>query len=720
GQLDCGFESVFLNVNTTATDPTFAWFYGSGDAEIKTGDENKQRPEVFGAGEYVVVVTDNATQCTAEQRVEVTDLRITPRTPSSIPNSEICAGTNASYTANSTDATSYRWVLPPGASFNGPDDAATVSIDWADNATGGEICVYGVRDCKESENPRCFDVAITPVPAAPTIDGENLACASSNETYEVQNPVTDETYTWSLESGTGVMITSGTTGPGIDLSFAANATDARICATPSNDCGDGPISCFDITVAGLPTAPTAITGNTDVCTGSSQSFSIDPVANATQYNWTRPDGTTITGTTDLTINFAANATSGNLCVTAENNCGISDPFCVPISVQSAPAQPDPVSTIATSVCQSDAGVVYSVPSAADVDQYNWTVPTGATLSGQGSNIISVDFGTAAISGDICVTAENDCGVSTPRCIAIEVESRPAQPQLTGNNTICRGAASETFSIAVIANADEYIWTAPTGVSLSLNANQTVATASFAANANSGDICVTARNQCGDSDIECFSFSIVNEPTIPVISGQAAVCANTTESYTTTATGATNITWTVPTGVQITSGQNTTAIATNISSTALSGDICVTVSNDCGMETDCFPISVAELPPPPAQINGDAAHCAGSTNTNYNITPISGATEYAWTVPAGATIVSGSDQTNVVIDWAASATGGQICARAINDCGPGAQRCLTVVVNPIPTADFTVETPICSDNNGKTALCAWSAVVDSSGTNLSSR
>jgi hypothetical protein len=73
------------------------------------------------------------------------------------------------------------------------------------------------------------------------------------------------------------------------------------------------------------------------------SYSVDPIANATSYNWTVPPGAIITsgaGTTSILVNYPANATSGNVVVTASNACGNgapSPPF--PVIVTQIPEPP---------------------------------------------------------------------------------------------------------------------------------------------------------------------------------------------------------------------------------------------------------------------------------------------------------------------------------------------------------------------------------------------
>lgn len=72
-----------------------------------------------------------------------------------------------------------------------------------------------------------------------------------------------------------------------------------------------------------PAQPSVITGNTTVCAGSSQNYSVTNDASATGYTWTLPSGWTGTSTTN-SITVTAGTTSGIISVVAFNNsCGNS-------------------------------------------------------------------------------------------------------------------------------------------------------------------------------------------------------------------------------------------------------------------------------------------------------------------------------------------------------------------------------------------------------------
>ena len=69
----------------------------------------------------------------------------------------------------------------------------------------------------------------------------------------------------------------------------------------------------------LPGNAGIISGNNQVCSGTTQTYSIVPVSNATGYSWTLPSGWTGSSTTNSITALAGN--SGTISVVAVNSCG---------------------------------------------------------------------------------------------------------------------------------------------------------------------------------------------------------------------------------------------------------------------------------------------------------------------------------------------------------------------------------------------------------------
>lgn len=114
-----------------------------------------------------------------------------------------------------------------------------------------------------------------------------------------------------------------------------------------------------------------------------------------------------------------------------------------------------------------------------------------------------------------------------------------------------------------------------------------------------------------------------------ISGPASVCGFSTQTYSIMAVnGATSYTWTVPSGITILSGQNSTMITLSANNTFTSGNISVTANNTCGMSlpstiviTNCIPLTQLRTV--------DCGKINLTPNAQISTNPIVGATNYEW-------------------------------------------------------------------------------------------
>ena len=209
--------------------------------------------------------------------------------------------------------------------------------------------------------------------------------------------------------------------------------------------------------------PGEISGDSNVCIGSTKTYSISSVPYATSYQWTVPSGSTISsgqGTTEIIVNFSSN--SGNVSVSAKNDdCGSSEYKDFAIVVESGvPAQPGGISG-KTFVNANATGEIYSIAAVSNATNYQWSVPSGASItSGQGTTSVEVNFGT--ISGNVSVYANNDCGNSTPANLNVLVFScgdvlTDTRDGSTYNTTSINGQCwfAENLNIGTMVNGNNY-------------------------------------------------------------------------------------------------------------------------------------------------------------------------------------------------------------------------------------------------------------------------
>jgi len=197
-----------------------------------------------------------------------------------------------------------------------------------------------------------------------------------------------------------------------------------------------------------------------------------------------------------------------------------------------------------------------------------------------------------------------------------------------------------------------------------------------------------------------------------ISGPTSLCnpLNTTATYSIApVAGASSYTWSVPAGTTIISGQGTTSLTVTWGFSAINagvaGQVCVTANNNnsCGSGTpSCLGITVSlTAPVAPSSISGPAKACPTDVAT-YSVASVFRATSYNWTLPTGATIVSGAGTNVITVQYGASFTGGIISVTASNACGTGNARTRNVQLNVL-SAPASVTGPV----NG---LCGASGVT----------
>lgn len=408
------------------------------------------------------------------------------------------------------------------------------------------------------------------------------------------------------------------------------------------------------------------------------------------YQWTATNGGTIIGAAN-----AINATIGSagnyrlvVCRTVGGLTCCDTASVTVIADTNVPPTPAPIAGD-SSICFGQNGT-FSVATVAGATGYTWTLPAGVSFnSGQNTNSISVNWNSQN-GGNICVTADNACGSSPPVCIPVTVDTIivPAIP--TGNTVVCAGA-THTYSAAALPAGSTYNWTvaAPAILVSGQGTNQISVTWG---NTPSGNVCVNTTGACGASAQACLPVVITSIPAIPMVSGNAVVCAGNTETYTLNPVpGATVYNWQV-TGGTIAGGNGTATVQVLWDNLATSGSVCATAGNACGNSLPaCLNITINPMLAAPV-IAGDATLCPGDSG-NYSILPINGASGYTWTVPAGSSLLSGQGSTGILVNWIA-APGGNVCVAANSGCGTGPQQCFPVLVNPTPAANAGADGAVC--------------------------
>ncbi|MDW5289722.1 PKD-like domain-containing protein [Formosa sp. PL04] len=458
-----------------------------------------------------------------------------------------------------------------------------------------------------------------------------------------------------------------------------------------------------------------ITGQQEVCKNSSTiTYTVPAITNAENYTWTLPSGASpttgnlVTTTNSITVDYV-NANSGNVTVVANGvgDCGGNSlQSSLSISVKDVPSAPTFVSPV-SGICYG-ASQTYTVIEIPGATSYNWTLPTGATIaSGDGTNTITVDFNNAT-SGAITVDAKNECATGDTTLLPITFKTVPGTPEnITGPTILCPGETMVDYTISSLPNTISYNWTISND---SATFNGTSNTNSIALDISntplaSFTISVVGVNDCGESVTASELLVSVNEkstaPTTITSSNSNTICEGTSTTLNvsggTLGTGAI-IEWFTDSCEGTSAGtENNIVVSPTITTTYFAR-----YNDDCG-ETACISIAINVDPLPLAAgtITGTNVVCQGETNVEYTVPSIDNATNYLWTLPTGASIVSGAGKNTIEVDYdMATAISGNISVQGQNDCGTRTiSTNYAVTVNPEPVISVNqASQTICSDGS----------------------
>ena len=317
--------------------------------------------------------------------------------------------------------------------------------------------------------------------------------------------------------GTLSSLSSGTIAATIPAGTAAG-TGYRIRVVCSNPSFTGTDNGSNLTINSVPATPGTITQPANKCSGSTgNTFSIAAVSGATSYNWSvTGTGWAVTAggtTTSATITIGSG--TGTVSVTATNGCGTSTAAStgniIPTTI---PATPGTITQPANK-CSGSTGNTFSIAAVSGATSYTWSVTgTGwAVTAGGTTTSATITIGTG--TGTVSVTATNGCGTTTAASTGNIIPTViPATPGvISGLATQCSALNGQVYSITAVPNATSYIWTVPTGWTITAGSTTSSITVTTGSAGQNGNINVTASNGCGTSAASTFAVTVNTPPTI---------------------------------------------------------------------------------------------------------------------------------------------------------------------------------------------------------------
>lgn len=347
--------------------------------------------------------------------------------------------------------------------------------------------------------------------------------------------------------------------------------------------------------------------------------------------------------------------------------------------------------------------------------------SGITNNGDGTATFS-PLGLAVGNHTITFNYTNTNGCTSQASQTTDVLQSPNLYAITGGVSYCENLAGTTIGLSNSEIGTRYDLVRNSTTITDTKTATSTGAFNFSNLQTSGTyyVLATAANSCRDT--MTGTVTVTRDP-LPEdanpITGTQNVCVDGTGSYTVDAiTNADNYIWELPTNASITSGVNTNSIEVSFPNGTNSGNITVRGENTCGLgELSSLAVSVNQYPPAATTITGAAIVCQAQNSVLYEAAAIATATGYTWTVPNGATIVSGQGTRFIQVNYGANAVSGNVSVFGYNSCGNGTvtNKAITVKTPPLNASVTNLSSPSvinCSGNvislqaNTTTAGVSW--------------
>lgn len=340
-------------------------------------------------------------------------------------------------------------------------------------------------------------------------------------------------------------------------------------------------------------------------------------------------------------------------------------------------------------------------------QYGLTMAYGSTATGEPSTVTGFSLVSAVISGLVPGTLYhfravgtvggdptygNDLTFTTPVCPIGSAGS------ITGPNQVCQGGSGYIYSVPVIANANGYVWTVPTGGTITSGGVTNSITVKYSTVASSGLVKVYGTSACGNGTSSQLSVNVIS-PIVPILIGPSTVCANSAGNIYTTQAGMSNYVWTVSGGTITAGGSSTSYTAAITWTTAGTQSINVNFNNSSGCNATTPALkNVTVNPVPTPSITGPSACCTGISGQTYSTEP--GMSGYTWNISAGGTITAGAGTNSITVTW--NTAGAQ--SVYVNFYNPSGCKAPTpseihLMVNPVPVPAIAGPSAVCTGTTG---------------------
>jgi gliding motility-associated-like protein len=400
------------------------------------------------------------------------------------------------------------------------------ALDFGLQKTAGSYTIVGTSS-NGCSTPMTGGVSVVtspmPLPAGQVVGQIGVCQGATSVVYSVAPIINATSYSWSVPSGS--TITSGVNSNTITVDYTNAAISGPIHVSGVNNCGNGSVSPdLQIVVGQLPGPASNIKYapvNNSICLGDSDViYEVDPISNATDYEWVLPAGASIqwgANTSQIKVRFAPNSATGAqlVKVRGKNSCGNgawSAPYAITVN-----QNPSVYAGIDQNICSSGTTLQGSIIPFGGTGA--WDLVSGSAIIANpalnNSAISSVAQGDNLLTWT--VTANGCKSVDT-----VKISNNIVYVDAGQNLPIC--SADVTLKGSAPPAGANGMWTVASGFASFVNATLPGTKASSFGYGDNILYWTVTKNGCSSRD----SVIIINyRPTTPDAGPDQAICYNNT-------------------------------------------------------------------------------------------------------------------------------------------------------------------------------------------------
>lgn len=547
-----------------------------------------------------------------------------------------------------------------------------------------------------------FYITVNPLPTV-TVNSPS-ACAGTNAIVSANSgTVGTYFYAWSVPATV--------TPPGDVASFSTTvAGNYSVVMTNTAT------TCFSASATGTVTInplPTVTVNTLPVCFGNSATvIAVPGIAGVYNYTWSVPSGASLPGNV---ASFSTSVAGNYSVIIADANCSSISASNI-VVINSLPT----VTVNNPTVCAGSSAIVTAIPGIAGTYNYAWTVPAtaiapgnvasfGTTVAGNYSVIITNSTTTcssASASGTVTVTPLpslilSSMPVTTNQSLCINTAITPITYSVGGSATgatvtglpagITGSFSSGVFTISgisTVAGTFNYLVTTTAGCLPAVSLGGTITVRPLSTLVLTSSAATTSQILCMNTALNAITYTVGGSATGVVVTGLPTGVTDNFSAGVVTISGMPTVSGTFNYTVATTLGCSPTVILGGTITVKPLSTLVLSSAITSTTQTICLNDAITSI----SYIVGGSA-----TNANVSGLPVGVTGSYV----SGVFTISGTPASSGTYNYSVNTTGGCLPAVIMNG---------TLTINPLPIANFTGATAICSGD--VTALVLSSTIPGS--------